>query len=47
MTQVYDQNDHVVPVTVIKAGPCVVLDVRNKARDGYEAVQLGYDSTLR
>ena len=43
MTQVYDQNDHVVPVTVIQAGPCVVLDVRNKERDGYEAVQLGYD----
>ncbi len=43
MTQVYDQEDHVVPVTVIQAGPCVVLDVRNKERDGYEAVQLGYD----
>ncbi len=43
MTQVYDQNDHVVPVTVIEAGPCVVLDVRTKERDGYEAVQLGFD----
>ena len=43
MTQVYDQNDHVVPVTVIQAGPCVVLDVRSKERDGYEAVQLGFD----
>lgn len=43
MTQVYDQNDQVVPVTVIQAGPCVVLEVRNKQRDGYEAVQLGYD----
>jgi large subunit ribosomal protein L3 len=43
MTQVYDQNDHVVPVTVIQAGPCVVLEVRNKARDGYESVQLGFD----
>jgi large subunit ribosomal protein L3 len=43
MTQVYDQNDHVVPVTVIQAGPCVVLEVRSKERDGYEAVQLGFD----
>jgi len=42
MTQVYDQNDHVVPVTVVEAGPCVVLDVRTKERDGYEAVQLGF-----
>jgi large subunit ribosomal protein L3 len=43
MTQVYDENDRVVPVTVIKAGPCVVLDVRTKDRDGYESVQLGFD----
>lgn len=42
MTQVYDEYDRVVPVTVIEAGPCVVLDVRNKERDGYEAVQLGF-----
>lgn len=45
MTQVYDQNNRVVPVTVIKAGPCVVLEVRTQKRDGYEAVQLGYDDT--
>jgi len=43
MTQVYDQKDQVVPVTVIQAGPCVVLDVRQKDRDGYEAVQMGFD----
>jgi large subunit ribosomal protein L3 len=45
MTQVYDQDNRVVPVTVIKAGPCVVLDVRTKDRDGYEAVQLGFDDS--
>jgi len=43
MTQVYDEQSRVVPVTVIQAGPCVVLDVRTKERDGYEAVQLGYE----
>jgi large subunit ribosomal protein L3 len=43
MTQVYDENNRVVPVTVIKAGPCVVLEVRTRDRDGYEAVQLGFD----
>ena len=42
MTQVYDDVGHVVPVTVVQAGPCTVLQVRSKDRDGYEAVQLGY-----
>ena len=42
MTQVYDEGGVVVPVTVVQAGPCVVLQVRTPERDGYEAVQLGY-----
>jgi large subunit ribosomal protein L3 len=42
MTQVYDEAGGVVPVTVIEAGPCHVLQVRTKERDGYEAVQLGF-----
>lgn len=42
MTQVYDQNGHHVPVTVIEVGPCVVIQRKFAARDGYEAVQLGY-----
>ncbi len=42
MTQVYDANGRIVPVTVIQAGPCTVLQVKTKQRDGYEAVQLGY-----
>jgi large subunit ribosomal protein L3 len=42
MTQIYDDAGHVVPVTVIEAGPCDVLMVRTKERDGYEAVQLGF-----
>ncbi len=42
MTQVYDESGKVVPVTVIAAGPCDVLQVRTIDRDGYEAVQLGY-----
>jgi len=42
MTQVYDQNGQHVPVTVIEVGPCVVLQRKINARDGYEAVQLGY-----
>ena len=42
MTQVWDEANRVVPVTVVKAGPCVVTQVRNPERDGYEAVQLGF-----
>lgn len=42
MTQVYDPTGQVIPVTVLQAGPCHVLQVKTKERDGYEAVQLGY-----
>jgi large subunit ribosomal protein L3 len=42
MTQIYDPTGDAIPVTVIEAGPCHVLQVRTKERDGYEAVQLGY-----
>ena len=42
MTQVFDDEGRVVPVTVVRAGPCVVVQVRSKERDGYTAVQLGY-----
>jgi large subunit ribosomal protein L3 len=42
MTQVWDANNRVVPVTVVKAGPCVVTQVRTPDNDGYSAVQIGY-----
>jgi large subunit ribosomal protein L3 len=42
MTQLYDEAGQVVPVTVIQAGPCDVLQIRTVERDGYEAVQLGF-----
>ncbi|RKN46758.1 50S ribosomal protein L3 [Streptomyces hoynatensis] len=42
MTQVWDDNNRVVPVTVVKAGPCVVTQVRTADRDGYEAVQIAF-----
>jgi large subunit ribosomal protein L3 len=44
MTQVWDEGNRLVPVTVVKAGPCVVTQVRTPDKDGYEAVQLGYGS---
>jgi large subunit ribosomal protein L3 len=42
MTQVFDENNRVVPVTVVKAGPCVVTQVRSPEHDGYAAVQIAY-----
>jgi len=42
MTQVWDENNRVVPVTVVKAGPCVVTQVRSPETDGYSAVQIAF-----
>jgi large subunit ribosomal protein L3 len=42
MTQVFDEEARVVPVTVVRAGPCPVTQVRTVERDGYAAVQLGF-----
>ena len=42
MTQVWDAENRLVPVTVIKAGPCVVTQVRDADTDGYAAVQIAY-----
>jgi large subunit ribosomal protein L3 len=43
MTQVYNELGELVPVSVIQAGPCVVMQVKNAQTDGYNAVQLGFD----
>ena len=43
MTSIFDENGKNMPCTVIKAGPCVVTQVRTEDKDGYEAVQLGFD----
>ena len=42
MTQVWDADNRLVPVTVIQAGPCVVTQVRTDETDGYQAVQIAY-----
>jgi large subunit ribosomal protein L3 len=47
MTQVYDAQGNCAPVTVIQAGPCPILQVRTKERDGYEAIQVGYKDKSR
>ncbi len=45
MTQIYDENNVLIPVTVVEAGPCPVIQVKTTETDGYNAVQLGYRAT--
>ncbi|MBN1566134.1 MAG: 50S ribosomal protein L3 [Anaerolineae bacterium] len=43
MTQIFDENGQVIPVTVIQAGPCYVTQIRTEDKEGYTAVQLGFE----
>ncbi len=45
MTQLFDEQGQVVPVTVIQAGPCYVTQIKTEDRDGYRAIQLGFEET--
>lgn len=45
MTQIFSDNGDVIPVTVIEAGPCPVVQKKSKDKDGYEAVQIGFSDT--
>ena len=47
MTQLFDANGNVVPVTVIEAGPCVVSQKKTIENDGYEAVQIGSSTSSK
>ena len=42
MTQIFDQLGNIVPVTVIKVGPCVITQIKTLLQDGYDAIQVGY-----
>lgn len=47
MMQVFRPSGEVIPVTVITAGPCVVTQIRTRDRDGYEAIQIGYEEVAQ
>jgi large subunit ribosomal protein L3 len=47
MTQVFNEAGEAIPVTVLEVGPCIVLQVRTQERDGYEAIQLGFEDKPR
>ena len=42
MTQIFDDESQAIPVTVIKAGPCHVAQIKTEATDGYDAIQIAY-----
>nr|YP_010472002.1 ribosomal protein L3 [Haslea avium]UVG41467.1 ribosomal protein L3 [Haslea avium] len=42
MTQIFDESGNIIPVTILKVGPCVVTQVKMKSKDGYDAIQIGY-----
>jgi large subunit ribosomal protein L3 len=45
MTQVFDANGNSVPVTVVKAGPCTITQIKTLGKEGYQAIQIGYGTT--
>ncbi len=42
MTQIFDESGNIIPVTILKVGPCVVTQVKTKKKDGYDSIQIGY-----
>ena len=42
MTQIFDKSGNIIPVTILKVGPCVVTQVKTKSKDGYDSIQIGY-----
>ena len=42
MTQIFDESGNIIPVTILKVGPCVITQVKTEEKDGYNAIQVGY-----
>lgn len=42
MTQIFDESGNIIPVTILKVGPCVVTQIKTEIKDGYNAIQVGY-----
>jgi len=46
MTQIFDESGNIIPVTILKVGPCIVTQIKTIAKDGYNAIQVGYNNVL-
>ena len=42
MTQIFDESGNIIPVTILKIGPCIITQIKTKSKDGYDSVQIGY-----
>lgn len=42
MTQIFDESGKIIPVTILKVGPCIVTQIKTKLKDGYDSIQIGY-----
>lgn len=42
MTQIFDESGNIIPVTILKVGPCVITQIKTEAKDGYNSIQIGY-----
>jgi large subunit ribosomal protein L3 len=42
MTQIFDESGNIIPVTILKVGPCTITQIKKKAKDGYDSIQIGY-----
>jgi len=47
MTQIFDESGNIIPVTILKVGPCVVTQVKTKTKDGYNSIQVGYSNVSK
>jgi large subunit ribosomal protein L3 len=45
MTQIFDESGNIIPVTILKVGPCVITQIKTEMKDGYNAIQVGYSNT--
>jgi len=45
MTQIFDESGNIIPVTILKIGPCVITQIKTVLTDGYNAIQIGYGAT--
>jgi large subunit ribosomal protein L3 len=45
MTQIFDESGNIVPVTILKVGPCIITQIKTEVKDGYNAIQVGYSNT--
>ena len=47
MTQIFDESGNIVPVTILKVGPCIVTQIKTEMKDGYNAIQVGYSNASK